>query len=339
MRTRSTLACTMLLAAIALSPRPAPGAEIAGMTTAATTMALGTPVAAPTRVLVAGVDVFRYERLETNDGGRLHLLFADRTALTLGPRSEVVLDEFVYDPVADTGAIVLGAARGVMRFVGGRLSKQGAATIVTPVAVIGIRGSAALISVDPATGATTVYHLNGEVTVHAKDVPEQRQRLLRSGSGVHVATSRTPPSAPFRVDPEDLGQLLNQLEGPAGAALAPTQLGDLAPAAGPPVVQAMAAGPATTGDTAEQAPAISEPVVLVGGEAQNTAAQQRAEEAVRAQVATDATPSPPTPPAAAPAPGPTPTSPPVATPAPEPAPPPVATPAPEPAPPPVATPA
>ncbi len=57
-----------------------------------------------------------------------------------------MIDKFVYDPATGTGEMVTTLAKGALRFVGGQLSHQGAATVKTPVATIGIRGGTATIA-------------------------------------------------------------------------------------------------------------------------------------------------------------------------------------------------
>ena len=61
--------------------------------------------------------------------------------MSVGPNSDLTIDEFVYDPRADTGKLAMSATRGVFRYVGGKISKiDGAVTVQTPVASLGIRG-------------------------------------------------------------------------------------------------------------------------------------------------------------------------------------------------------
>src|SRR6185436_13039903 len=62
--------------------------------------------------------------------------------------------EFVYDPASGVGRLSASMASGVVRFVGGKISKTGEVQVKTPTATIGIRGGIALITVD-ASGATT----------------------------------------------------------------------------------------------------------------------------------------------------------------------------------------
>jgi len=102
--------------------------------------AVSNEVAVGTRRLVAGSDVHTNERVRTGDASNAQLLFLDETSLNIGPKSEVILDRFVYDPSRGTGSVVMTAARGAFRFVSGSQNPVNY-TIKTPVATIGVRGT------------------------------------------------------------------------------------------------------------------------------------------------------------------------------------------------------
>ena len=53
--------------------------------------------------LTPGSELHASETVRTGDAGKADLVFIDRTNLTVGPTSEVVLDKFVYDPVGNKG--------------------------------------------------------------------------------------------------------------------------------------------------------------------------------------------------------------------------------------------
>ena len=76
------------------------------------------------RVLVVGSEMLHNELIVTSGKGRTQLLFIDGSALTIGPNSSVVLDEFVYDPNTKTGKLAFSATKGLFRFVGGKISKK-----------------------------------------------------------------------------------------------------------------------------------------------------------------------------------------------------------------------
>lgn len=92
------------------------------------------------RRLKAGDGVHLDEMIATGAKGKAQLIFKDETALTIGPRSEVTLTTFVYDPDPNKGKVVVSAAKGVFRFITGSLSKK-AYKIETPMATMGIRGT------------------------------------------------------------------------------------------------------------------------------------------------------------------------------------------------------
>jgi hypothetical protein len=92
------------------------------------------------RPLVAGSDIHANEIVRTADASVAQLVFLDNTNLSVGPKSSVTLDRFVYDPDRSTGKVVVRATRGVFRFVTGSQRPQNY-TITTPIATIGVRGT------------------------------------------------------------------------------------------------------------------------------------------------------------------------------------------------------
>ncbi|MEQ9641761.1 MAG: FecR domain-containing protein [Alphaproteobacteria bacterium] len=177
-----------------------------GVTSAVLPQATGqAPQAAP-RVLEVGTDVVVDERIVTGEIGKTHLLFLDGSALTVGPNSDLVLDEFVYDPDARSGKIAMTASKGVLRFVGGRISKTTPVTIRTPTATIGIRGGIAILRIGATTTAKFLF--GTELTVTAGGVT---RRITRPG--FQVIADGGEPGAPQPSDTGDLGGDVDDLEG------------------------------------------------------------------------------------------------------------------------------
>ncbi|HEX9701574.1 MAG TPA: FecR domain-containing protein, partial [Rhodospirillales bacterium] len=122
----------------------APGGEAIGQVTAVEgqvtiTHPDGTKVTAQT-----GTPVFQGDAVETKAGAAVGVTFADNSTFSLADSGSMVIDEMVYDPGSQSGKSVLSVAEGVFTFVSGEIAKTGvdAMTIKTPVAVIGIRGTA-----------------------------------------------------------------------------------------------------------------------------------------------------------------------------------------------------
>src|SRR5438552_3120914 len=75
--------------------------------------------AGASRTLVGGSDVHLNELVRTGEAGVARLVFLDDTNLGVGPRSEVRLDRFVYNPDRSAGSVVVRTGRGVFRFATG----------------------------------------------------------------------------------------------------------------------------------------------------------------------------------------------------------------------------
>lgn len=97
------------------------------------------------RTIQVGDAVFSDERISTGPRGQVQLLLLDKTSVTVGPNSDLVIDRFVYDPATNTGEMAMRFSKGVFRFVGGRASKDQEVEVNTPTAVIGIRGGILLM--------------------------------------------------------------------------------------------------------------------------------------------------------------------------------------------------
>ncbi len=107
-----------------------------------------------TRVtLKVGDPVFQGDELVTGGDGAVGIVFADETTFALGEDGRMLLDEMVYDPGTQDGQIGLTLLTGAMTFVSGAVAKVNpdAMQITTPVATIGIRGTAGVLKVSGET--------------------------------------------------------------------------------------------------------------------------------------------------------------------------------------------
>ncbi|MEQ9641760.1 MAG: FecR domain-containing protein [Alphaproteobacteria bacterium] len=178
-----------------------------GVTSAVLPQATGTAPESAPRVLEVGSDVVADERIVTGEVGKTHLLFLDGSALTVGPGSDLVLDEFVYDPDTKTGKIAVSASKGLLRFVGGRISKTTPVIIKTPSATIGIRGGIAIVKVGALTTAKFLF--GEELTVSAGGVT---QVMTRPGFQISVNAGEA-PAPPVPADPRAFANDVDNLEG------------------------------------------------------------------------------------------------------------------------------
>jgi hypothetical protein len=91
-----------------------------------------------TRTLSGGASVYSQETVRTGDTGQADLQFRDNSNLSVGSKSSVRLDKFVYDPNKSKGTVAIQATRGTFRFVTG--SQGGSYQIKSPYGTLGIRG-------------------------------------------------------------------------------------------------------------------------------------------------------------------------------------------------------
>lgn len=156
-----TVSLSVLLAGSVLMAMPALAQQV-GTAAAVNPQSRGTPPSGETQVLNIGARIVHKERIQTTASGSLQVLFADKTTLSVGPNSNLVIDRFVYDPAAGPGGMAVSLTKGALRFVGGQLSHQGAATVTTPTATIGIRGGAATIAYGKG-GTRVINHFGSQI--------------------------------------------------------------------------------------------------------------------------------------------------------------------------------
>jgi hypothetical protein len=97
------------------------------------------------RVVESGKPLFLNDHVTTDAAGRLQVMLLDETIFTIGPDSDMVLDEFVYDPAKSTGKVAARVTKGVFRFVTGKVAQKNPDNmqVKLPVGTIGIRGTMA----------------------------------------------------------------------------------------------------------------------------------------------------------------------------------------------------
>jgi hypothetical protein len=186
-------------------------------------------------VLRAGIDVFSNEIVKTAEDSAALLVFQDKTELSIGADSEIVLDKFVFDPDPNKSAVAVSILSGVARFSTGVLPKS-AYTIRTPSATMSVRGTTFTITVeqgqppevnplfeqgqranaarakrqgkscdDPLARKTQV-----DVTTGAVEVKAQGETVQVDTGHSSTVQCGSPPSAPFSSPPQS--QAVAQME-------------------------------------------------------------------------------------------------------------------------------
>ena len=109
------------------------------------------------KLVAAGYKIIQNHTIETDNIGRAQMLLVDGTAFTVGPNSSVTLDRFIYNPETADGSLEV-TSRGLLRLVGGKVTKKTPAIIRTNAATVGIRGGIAIVQTQgQSTKAAFVY--------------------------------------------------------------------------------------------------------------------------------------------------------------------------------------
>ena len=138
MHGRNFIPALLLATGLALQATATNAQEAIGKATSVRPQAEGTH-SGGTRTLSGGAEVYSKETVRTGDTGQADLRFLDNSNLNVGPKSNVRLDKFVYDPNKSAGAVAIQATRGSFRFVTGSQG-GGSYQIKTPYGTLGVRG-------------------------------------------------------------------------------------------------------------------------------------------------------------------------------------------------------
>ena len=101
----------------------------------------------PARV---GMPLESNDVLRTGTDGSVGITMRDNSLLSAGPNSILSLERFEFDPTTDEGRFDAQLRRGTLAVVSGRIAKKTpqAMTVRTPAAVLGVRGTEFVVSVD-----------------------------------------------------------------------------------------------------------------------------------------------------------------------------------------------
>ena len=80
--------------------------------------------------------------IQTGSNSTVGVILVDGTALTLSANTRMAMNDFAYDSNSNANSGLLSLVQGSFVFVAGAVAKSGGLDIQTPVAIMGIRGTA-----------------------------------------------------------------------------------------------------------------------------------------------------------------------------------------------------
>ena len=162
------------------------------------------------KLVEAGYQIIQNHTIETDEIGKAQMLLLDGTAFSVGPNSSVVLDRFIYNPETAEGSLEV-TARGLLRIVGGKVTKKQPALIRTNSATVGIRGGIGIVQTDGSqVNATFLYGEEMTVTPNCVDLDTFGDQcgsdfittITEPGFSVTVESADSEPSEPEPVTEE-----------------------------------------------------------------------------------------------------------------------------------------
>jgi VCBS repeat-containing protein len=99
-------------------------------------------------VLNMGDNVHKGDVVQSGSNSQLGITFIDGTVFGLASNARMVLNDMVYDPNGSSNSSFLSLVQGTITFLAGETAKHGDMKIGTPVATMGIRGTACLVEID-----------------------------------------------------------------------------------------------------------------------------------------------------------------------------------------------
>ena len=108
--------------------------------------------------LFTGSKIYFGDTIIVKEKSSAQILLLDETAITVGEKSELTIDDFVYDPLSLDGKIVSNIKSGTVRIMTGKISNKNPENLIVkvPAGVIGSRGTEFVVVTDTDEKSTVV---------------------------------------------------------------------------------------------------------------------------------------------------------------------------------------
>jgi Ca2+-binding RTX toxin-like protein len=178
--------------------------------------------------------VYQGDIIETASGAVLEVVFIDESSFSVGEDARMVLDELVFDPATLSGESSISVLQGVFVFVSGEIAANNPEQMMvkTPVATIGIRGTAVAVAAAQEGELNKIVLLteqtpDGQITTGAVVVANEAGTIVldEAFEATRLTSFTAAPSQPYIAPASEVGSLMATLGN-----LAPQSVQHLAPA-------------------------------------------------------------------------------------------------------------
>jgi len=172
-------------------------------------------------VLKAGDKIYFGDTITSEDKSKTQLMMADETIISVGSKTEMIIDEFTYDPSTQNGKFLATIQQGSAKLLTGKISEKDPKKleVKTPAGTLGTRGTEFQAIVDPGTTESKVLLIgpgpNNELGLRPGAVEvsnDQGTVLLDQPLAFTQFSSTSAPTPPVTVSPQELDNFNKVLE-------------------------------------------------------------------------------------------------------------------------------
>ena len=150
-----------------------------------------------------GDNVYQNDVVQTGSGSTLGLVLIDGTTFNMTANARLMLNDLVYDASSTSNTALFTLVQGAASFVAGQVAKTGDMKVATPVASIGIRGTAVILDISSTDGKVSISVVDQQDgQVHAVQVFNTSGVLIGTVTSNGASLTLT-PAANFNVIAEE----------------------------------------------------------------------------------------------------------------------------------------
>jgi len=140
-----------------------------------------------------GDNVYQNDVVQTGSGSTLGLVLIDGTTFNMTANARLMLNDLVYDPSSTSNTALFTLVEGATSFIAGQVAKTGDMKVATPVASIGIRGTAVNLGISSTDGTVSISVIDQQDgQVHAVQVFNNAGALIGTVTSNGTSLTLTP---------------------------------------------------------------------------------------------------------------------------------------------------
>ncbi|MEA2822739.1 MAG: large repetitive protein, partial [Bradyrhizobium sp.] len=158
-----------------------------------------------------GDNVYQNDVVQTGSGSTLGLVMIDGTTFNLTANARLMMNDLTYDATSTSNTSLFTLVQGAATFVAGQVAKSGDMKVATPVATMGIRGTAVILDISAIDGTVSVSVVNQrDGQIHALQVYNARGDLIGTVTSNGSALTLR-PTATFEVIAQESNKTVAQV--------------------------------------------------------------------------------------------------------------------------------